>query len=266
MYSRGGNENKRVIIQPRDRRFVEELALLRIVDREQAKIIAGFGSTTRVNTRLLALTRAGFLRRFFLGTDAGGKKALYAVSPKGAELAGVPYRGIRRRNHELLTADSLVPHQLAVSDIYCRLKKETSSALDTTLVRWLTFREPLTPTLRLIPDAYFELTTASGIVTSFVEVDLGHEHLAIWRKKVENYLHLAISGEYKRMFGQQRFRVLTVVNSRRRLVGIRKAARTSTYKIFWFTDFASVERHGLFGSLWFRPMGDDKTSFFSSTL
>ena len=38
---------------------------MRVIDREQAKCIAGFGSTTRVNIRLLALTRAGLLRRFY---------------------------------------------------------------------------------------------------------------------------------------------------------------------------------------------------------
>jgi len=57
---------------------------MRIIDQEQAKIVAGFGSTTRANVRLLGLTRAGFLRRFFLGTTAGGTKALYAISRQGA--------------------------------------------------------------------------------------------------------------------------------------------------------------------------------------
>jgi hypothetical protein len=68
--------NKRLVLQPRDRRLLEELATMRVVDREQAKIVAGFGSTTRANTRLLALSRAGLLRRCFLGTTAGGSKAL----------------------------------------------------------------------------------------------------------------------------------------------------------------------------------------------
>ena len=55
------------MVQPRDRKLFEELAVMRVIDREQAKIVAGFGSTTRANARLLALTRAGLLRRFFLG-------------------------------------------------------------------------------------------------------------------------------------------------------------------------------------------------------
>src|SRR6266487_1550579 len=69
-----GNDKKRgLVVQPRDRKLLEELAVMRVVDREQAKIVAGFGSTTRANTRLLALTRAGLLRRFFLSS----RKSLY---------------------------------------------------------------------------------------------------------------------------------------------------------------------------------------------
>ena len=99
-----------------------ELGVVRIVDREQAKVVAGFGSTTRANARLLALTRAGLLSRFFLGTTAGGAKALYTLSQKGAQLAKVPHRGFRRRKDQALVADFFVQHQLAVNEIYCALK------------------------------------------------------------------------------------------------------------------------------------------------
>src|SRR2546427_12837069 len=110
-----GNDSHGMVIQERDRDLLRELAVMRVIDREQAKTIAGFGSTTRANARLLALTRAGFLRRFFLGTTAGGTKALYAISRQGAELAGIPYRGPRRPNHEILAPDSFVQHQLTVN-------------------------------------------------------------------------------------------------------------------------------------------------------
>jgi len=262
-YSKGGNSRSRVVPQERDRRLLRELALLRIIDREQAQIVAGFGSTTRANARLLALTRAGLLRRFFLGTTAGGTKALYAVSREGAELVGIPYRGPRRRNDAMLVADSFVQHQLAVNAIYCKLKAEIASHPNAALVRWLTFHEPLTPQLRLIPDGYFEFDAPSGIAACFLEVDLGHEDLKVWRKKVQNYLHLAISGDFGRIFGQDRFRVLVIANSDRRLLGIRNVVRASTEKIFWFTDLASLGRHGMLAAVWLRPKGDDRGSFFS---
>src|SRR5229473_968708 len=114
--------NQRLVLQPRDRHLFEELATMRVVDREQAKIVAGFRSTTRANTRLLVLSRAGLLRRCFLGTTAGGSKALYMLSPKGAQAVGVPLRGPHRRKDEALIADFFIEHQLQINEIYCTLK------------------------------------------------------------------------------------------------------------------------------------------------
>src|SRR5437868_4783986 len=78
-----GNRGDGVVLTDRDRVLLKELSVIKIIDREQAKKIGGFTSTTRVNERLLKLVRARFLRRFFLGTRAGGTKALYALSQKG---------------------------------------------------------------------------------------------------------------------------------------------------------------------------------------
>jgi len=97
-----GNKRRGLVIQERDKQLLRELAVMRVIDREQARVVAGFGSATRVNTRLLRLTRAGLLRRFYLGTTAGGQKALYALSAKGAQLVNVPLRGPQRRKTKLL--------------------------------------------------------------------------------------------------------------------------------------------------------------------
>src|SRR5437899_7113201 len=133
---RGANAG--IIIQERDWHFLKELATFRVVDREQAKIIAGFNSTTRVNTRLLALTKAGLLRRFFLGANEASKKAAYSLSPKGAVLVGMRSHGPRRPNNALLVADFFVLHQLAINDVYCALKRASTSS-PISLVRWLSF-------------------------------------------------------------------------------------------------------------------------------
>lgn len=263
MYSRSGNRRRGVVVQARDRRLLEELALVRIIDREQAKVIAGFGSTARANARLLALARAGLLRRFFLGAIVGSRKALYALSRKGAELVGVPYRGPRLRNNEILVANSFVQHQLAVNKIYCALKGGDRPIPGVALGRWITFHEPLALQLRLIPDGYFELATPSGVVASFLELDLGHEGMRVWQEKVRAYLQLALSGDCERRFGQSRFRVVTIVNSDRRLALVRKVVRVSTEKIFWFTTLDAIDHHGLLGPIWLRPNGDVRESFSS---
>ena len=265
MYSKSGNKRRGVVLQERDRGLLHELALMRIIDREQAKIIAGFGSTTRANARLLALARIGLLRRFFLGTTVGARKSLYALSRKGAELVAVPYRGPRLRNNETLVANSFVHHQLAINEIYCALKSSAALVPGVAFGRWITFYESLTPQLRLIPDGYFELETPKHILACFVEVDLGNEGMKVWKEKTKNYLRLAMSGDYELRFSQRRFRVLTIANSDRRLTWIRKVVRASTEKLFWFTTIEAVRSKGLFAPVWFRPNGEESQSLLSQS-
>ena len=253
-----GNERRTgVVLQERDRHLLRELTVLRVADRELVKTVAGFGSTTRVNLRLLALTRAGLLRRFFLGTNGGGSKALYALSAKGAHLVGVPQRGPRRRENETLAADFFVQHQLAVNEIYAEVRYKALPP-GVAFGRWVSFFEPLATGLRLIPDGYFELHHPTGTLAAFLEVDLGNEHRKVWAEKVKNYLQLALSGNYERKFSQTRFRALVLANSERRVASLRKVVAASTEKIFWFRTLESVHQKGFFAPLWLRPVGDDK--------
>jgi len=55
-------------------------------DREQAKPLLEFGSTTRANARLLALARAGLLKRFFLGRKERPESTLWSL-PEGCRPA-----------------------------------------------------------------------------------------------------------------------------------------------------------------------------------
>jgi len=261
-----GNERHGMVIQERDRHLLRDLAVMRVIDREQAKLVARFGSTTRANLRLLLLTREGLLRRFFLGTSGGGKKALYALSAKGAQLVGVPLRGPRRRKDESLATDFFVQHQLIVNEMYCALKYGAAPADGLSFRRWIAFHQPLTSALRLIPDGYFELATPFGIVAMFVEVDLGNESLTVWKEKVRNYLQFALSGECERQFGQKRFRVLVLVNSERRLLSIRKVVSASTDKVFWFANLESIARDGFFAPVWLRPNGAERLPLIQETL
>jgi hypothetical protein len=252
--------NKALIIQPRDRHLLREFAILEVADCEQLKIVAGFGSTTRANTRLLQLVRAGLLRRFFLGSG-GGRKALYALSQKGAHLVDVPCRGPRRRQDEVLVADYYIAHQLAINEIYCTLKYKSVPGI--AFERWLSFHQPVTPSSGLIPDGLVDLRTASGTTSCFLEVDLGHESLSIWQRKAQNYLQLALSGDFRKQFGQDHFRVLVLVISERRLQSIRKMVGTVTEKLFWFATLESANTR-FFTPIWLRSLGDQPKPFFEA--
>lgn len=264
-----GNKQHRIVVQPRDIAFLRELSVMRVVDRKQAMIAGRFGSVTRINTRLLALTRAGLLRRFFLGSG-GGCKALYALSAKGAQLADVPLRGPRRRQDEMLIADFSVQHQLAINEVYYALKFGTIPIASVKFHRWVAFHEPLVAGLSLIPDGYVEFTTIAGVDAAFIEVDLGHESLTVWKEKTRHYLQLALSGEFQKQFGQQsgigRFRVIVLANSERRLHSIRAAVAATTQKIFWFSTLDAVRNEKFFTSVWLRPMGSTQQTYFDETL
>src|SRR6266571_4839291 len=173
-----GNNRRGLVLQERDRRLLRELSIMRIIDREQAKSVAGFGSTTQVNARLLRLTRAGLLRRFFLGTKGGGQKALYALSASGAKLVDVPFRGLRHRSDEVLIADFFVAHQLAINEVYCNLKFQPIPIPEARFEKWRSFYEPLEAATRLIPDGYVEARVPPKTLAAFLEIDLGNEGLS----------------------------------------------------------------------------------------
>ena len=249
-----GNRRIGMVLQARDRQLLEEIGVMRVADRDQALAAGGFSSVTRVNARLLALTRAGLLRRFFLGASGAQQKALYTLSSSGAQLIGAAHRGLQRRKDESSMGGAFVEHQLALNGVYCALKFGKIPVPGVSFQRWLSFDVPLAPAL--LPDGYVELGIPRGLLAAFLEVDLGTERSAIWEGKVRRYIQFAISGDCERRFHQDRFRVLVVLNSERRMQSVRTTIAPITEKIFWFSILDRV-RDGFFHKVWLRPAGDE---------
>jgi hypothetical protein len=250
------------MVQPRDRELLWQLYLMRMATRDQLMRAAGFGSVTRINTRLLALHRAALLRRFFIGFGAA-RMAVYALSPKSAQLIEVPCRGPRRKQDTLLAADFSTLHQLAINDVYCDLRFPRVPRSHVQLVNWMTFTEPILDNLPLIPDGYAEFKTPQGIDTSFLEVDLGTEELKVWKEKAKHYVQLAASGEFARKFKHPRFRVLVLADSARRLMFIREAVGEVTQKIFWFAVLDEARGEAIFAPFWLRPNDPNPQPLFA---
>ncbi len=258
-----GECRRGLMIQDRDLALLKQLWIMRVADRDQLMLAAAFHSVTRINARLLALTRAGLLRRFFVGSG-GGRKALYALSARGAQLIEMPRRGPRRRQNELLVADFSVIHQLAINDLYCNARFRPIPVPGVTCVNWMGFTEPVTEGSRLIPDGYVEFRTPEGIDGAFIEVDLGHENLTVWKEKAQRYLEFAVSGVFARKFSQPRFRVLVLANSPRRMRTVRAAVAEITQKIFWFASLGDAQGKKFFGPVWLRPIGETYQPLFES--
>ncbi len=251
-----GSNHRGPILQDRDRHLLQELSVMRVIDREQAKCVAGFGSTTRSNCRLLTLTRAGLLRRFFQGTSGGGKKALYALSPTGARLVQVPFRGPRRGRDEVLVADFFVTHQLWINQLYCTLKYRPIPIPEAKFRRWVSFTEPVDPSSSLIPDGYAEVSTPEKTIAAFFEIDLGHESRSVWRTKVQAYFQFGISGSFVKTFDLPQFRVLVVTDSERRMNSLRAVTAAITEKIFWFSTLNDAAGGRFWSPVWSRPKGN----------
>ncbi len=255
-----GSKRTGIVLQDRDRYLLSELAVMRIIDREMAQVVGGFGSIRRTNSRLLQLTKAGLLRHFFVGSIAHGRKAVYTLSPKGTELVNAKLGGIHRASGRLVVGDVFVEHQTGINEIYLSSKYRPLPGSNINLRRWIPFRHPISDAIKVTPDAYIELEIGGTVRAMFLEVDRGTEALKVWQQKTAYYLQLAVSGEFAQRFRQQQFRVLVVASSDKRLINIRTTVAKSTDKIFWFTTFENINRDDLWSSVWLRPAGDQRYS------
>ena len=246
---------KRLIVQKRDFRLFNALSMLRLLDREQAALLAGFNSTTRVNERLLKLRRAGLLKRFFFVSAAGGKRAIYCLTKNSAGLLGVPLNALHRPSDSFLIGDRFIGHQLAINEVYCAAAISRHAG-DPQIAAFRLISKPVSDAVPLIPDAYFEINTGSFIRPMFLEVDLGTERLSVWNEKIKQYLNLASSGEFERLFARPRFAVLVVTISSGRMHSLRRHIRESTSKLFYFSTLQAINEQGFWQSVWFRPEGE----------
>jgi Replication-relaxation len=255
-----GSNQRVVLLQPRDRKLLEELAIMRVIDREQAKTVAGFASTTRANTRLLALTHAGFLKRTFVGTISGGRKAVYRLSRTAVATLSAASPGGSDHAGKGSYSELFLEHQMQVNQVYLWVKHKPIPLVGCQFHRWISFTRMLSKISPIIPDGYFELQHESVVKALFLEVDMGTEALRIWQKKIEGYLKFAVSGEFGKLFSLGQFKVIVIANSERRAESIRKVTAKFTDKIFRFTSFQTINSEGFWSPIWARPTGDQKES------
>lgn len=255
----GGNDSPNVLPTVRDLHLFRELENSKFLDREMACAVCGYPSVNRANDRLLRLHRTGFLRRHFVGTEAGGRKALYTLSPKSAAIVlPTTHWKLQRPENTLLVGDVFIAHQTVINWIWIAAKYRALP--DAEFLRWVSFLKPLSESIPLVPDGYFELKYAETIHPVFVEVDLGTETSKIWERKIALYIKFATSGEFARIFQQPRFKVAVVATSELRLRNLRRIVAKHTSKIFFFNLLETINRDGLLASTWLRPEGDARQS------
>lgn len=247
----GNRAKPHLVLQSRDGHLLRELASMRVIDRDMATVVGSFGSTTRVNTRLLALVNGGYLQRMAVGTTRGGHKYVYALTRAGASAMGVTFRPIPWKRSTVVAGQPFLEHQLRLNQVYLALKYTTVPA-GVAFQSWRTFHHTLDPRVRLIPDAYCELAVRGEAKAMFVEVDQGTESLRVWRAKVHEYLALATTGIFRQQFSHLQFRVLVIMPSMRRLNTISQCIATQTTKLFWLTTYLDDVKP-VWDARWRRP-------------
>jgi hypothetical protein len=195
------------------------------------------------------------LHRFFMGSVAAGRKAIYTLSQKGGLLTNSEYRRISRSHGKTLVGDLYIEHQMRINEVYTTVKHRRLPT-GVRFLGWRVFHEPFNQTTRLIPDGYFETETTAGVRPMFLEVDLGHQAMRVWEQKARAYLQFAISGDFTRVLRHPQFRVLVITTSQRRLAKIRATIAKQTGKIFWLSDFQTINRASIWSTVWLRPKGD----------
>lgn len=147
----------------------------------------------------------------------------------------------------MLLGNAFVAHQLALSDLYIVAKQEG--------LRWQQPTSPLSPAVRLIPDALL----ANSIHSFFVEMDLGTETLPVWTKKISEYMRLAISSGFRSIISHSHFAVLVITDSEPRLEALRRHIAKQTSKLFWFTTLNTIIGRGFWSASWHRATGDTRS-------
>jgi hypothetical protein len=245
------------ITTARDLTLFRTLAIARVLDADRLRTAGEFASIRRANRRLLKLLRSGFLRRWFVGTASGGQKALYGLSPQGATLIGEGRQGlISWKQDSLITSSQFLAHQQAINEVFMRVRFEPLPS-GLTCERRVRPRVPLSSSIALIPDGYFEIKQQNQIHPMFLEVDLGTEPSSVWNRKAALYRQCASTGESEGLF-PGKLRTLVLFHSLRRLQSIRKTIARSTEKVFWLSTLDALKQGGLWRPIWLRPVGDAK--------
>ena len=236
------NAKHRILLQDRDRIIIALLDTLRVATRQQISSFCGFHSDSRANARLSQLLRAGQIGRDFIGTITGGRLAVY-----------FPYGRRPRSRNGPAGFEAAITHSLDIGEVYLSLRRALEGL--GWLFSWDRPKEPLGPA-GVIPDALIRLEASGKRWTFLLEVDRATEGAGIWKAKIAKYLALARYPELRDLLGDERFGVLVVVPSDKRLAQLRALISGQTRKIFWISTTQAINRGGFLASVWLRPEGE----------
>lgn len=223
------------VIQPCDERLLRSLHRFHYLSSQQlCRLTYSRGSLTYVQSKLLKLTRYGFVQRTWLPRriNHGSSPAIYSLARKGMnhlKRLGVAPRQRIRPSEQSALSYLFLNHTLQLNDfligaeVFCRTS--TNYQLHSFLHERELKRAPIDvirddgKSAVVVPDAWMDIRMRDRLqVCLVVELDCGTEEQKAWRRKVQNLLAFA-DGPYQDAFGTRSltFVVVTTAGDRRLL-------------------------------------------------
>lgn len=261
----------RLVITARDMELFEIVHRHGVMTRKNIQLYFGWDCVSDVNRRLRKLFDAGYLDRRFLPRAFGPTQAVYMVGNEGAkvlnEAANLSAKTVNRRRYRYKNmSDSLLRHELLISDFACILKASFTRYPDCGFQDWRSDDEVIGccniieggADIELKPDAYGSYHLHKTLFNFFLEADLSTEPLSRILKKVELYRSFKASGLFTRAFGRRAFRLFFVTTSKVRAEKINQNIPViSDLKIFT-TNIEAVRLDPLFAPVWLMPVKTER--------
>lgn len=205
--------------------------------------------TTRVLNRLEELGVIARLARRIGGIKHGSALTVWQLSAAGDRFLRARRGDPKRRRYEE-PGRTFLSHMLAVADTAVALIEQANASrfelleLDLEPACWRTFISGSTAPITLKPDLFVVTADAETETHSFVEVDLGTEHLPAVLRKCRNYQRYHDTGNEQHargLFPAVVWIVPDPIRAKRIREGI-AADKHLTADLFWITTPESMNR------------------------
>jgi len=261
----------RVVITERDIELFKAVYRHGVMTRTNIQDYFGWDCVSDVNRRLRKLFDTEYLDRRFLPRTFGPTPAVYLIGNEGvkilAESTKLAANTVNRRRYRFKNmSDSLLPHELLITDFACLLKASFRRYPGCGLLDWKSDEEIIAQCniiesgsdIKLKPDAYGSYHLHKTLFNFFLEADLGTESISRIQKKVELHRSFKASGLFNRAFDRQAFRLFIVTNSSARARNISRALPIVSDLRIFISHIEAIRIDPLFVPTWL--MAGDTTA------
>ena len=246
----------------RDGKVIRAVYEYRLLSQKQAHRLLFTDTNPKTAQRRLAyLYDSGYLDRRFLHSAGGmmNSPTLYVLDKGGNDwlMRTDGLDETRWQPGEMRVGYEHLEHLLAINtfrievELACRQQgyplltwiDDTTLKKDYDRVRVVGSKDPVP----VIPDGYFCIETPKGKNHFFLEMDRGSMPSKRFKLKIRAYQAYHQSGLALKRFGTEKFRVLTVIESQKRLELLKKATEDAEGRNrFWFGVLSGLTSETLF--------------------